>query len=61
MIGALLSIVIIILLCVLVIWALNYVAGGVLPETPKRVIIVVIVLIGVIAAIYSIQHPFLRL
>lgn len=61
MIGTILSILIIVALCVLVLWAINYMAGGAIPGTPKRVLVVVIILLAVVAAFYSIQHPFLRL
>lgn len=61
MIGVLVSIVVIVLLVALAIWAVGFLAQGNIPTTPYRAIVVLLVLVGLIAIIYSLKHPFINL
>lgn len=60
MVGVLLSIIIVVLMVALTLWAIGYLAQGQIPTTPYRAIVVLVIAVGVAALIYAVQHPFLR-
>lgn len=61
MVSIFLTVIIVVVLTALTLWAISYMAQGRIPETPYRAIVVFVVAIAVAAIIYGYKHPIINL